>query len=178
MTGCAKGEAASIRTIHAQQGVTECAHSPTDSPNAHTVTSDSLRGSTGRVSPNAHTVQRTRRVALPRGWRLEARPLRAPTEFTYLMRRLRRCCVDSRCGSAWDSLQAQTSAGGGRQRGAEKSTPADEAAHAQRVADCTDGKQSARGVAHACVGELHRRVTAVRLRSIALAARPFCRSGA
>jgi hypothetical protein len=86
--------------------------------------------------------------------------------------------VDCRRGSARGSLQAQTSAGGGRQRGAEKSTPADKAAHAHRVADCTDGKQSARGVAHACVGELHRKVTEVRQRSNALAARPFCRSGA
>ena len=86
--------------------------------------------------------------------------------------------MDSRCGSAWDSLQAQTSAGGGRQRGAEKSTPADKAADAHRFTDCMDRMQSARGAAHACVGELHRRVTAVRQRSNALAARPFCRSGA
>ena len=88
--------------------------------------------------------------------------------------------MDSRRGSARDSQQAQTSAGGGRQRGAEKSTPADKAAASHRVADCTDLMQSVRGLAHACVGELHIRVRAVRWRPDTgrLAARPFHGGGA
>ena len=86
--------------------------------------------------------------------------------------------MDSRRGSARDSLQAQTSAGGGRQRGAEKSTPADKAADAHRVTDCTDRMQSARGLAHAFVGELHMRVRAVRSQPERLTTRPFYGGGA
>ena len=52
----------------------------------------------------ASEVQRTRRDALLQEWRLEARPLRAPTEFTYLMRRLRRCCVDWRRRSTRETV--------------------------------------------------------------------------
>ena len=86
--------------------------------------------------------------------------------------------MDSRRGSARDSLQAQTSAGEGRQRGAEKSTPADKAADAHRVTDCTDRMQSAHGVAHVFVGELHMRVRAERSQPDRLAARPFHGGGA
>ena len=68
--------------------------------------------------------------------------------------------------------------GRGRQRGAEKSTPADKAADAHRVTDCTDRMQSAHGVAHVFVEELHMRVRAERSQPDRLAARPFHGCGA
>ena len=69
--------------------------------------------------------------------------------------------MDCRRGSGSGQSGGADLGGWGQERGAEKLTPADKAADAHRAADCIDCVQSARGVAHACVGELHRRVTAV-----------------